>query len=424
AVAQNELDSEKLKVVDVRNMLRGEKGSTVSLTVKRNEEKELTFEVERDRVKVNNVPYYGMVNETIGYIALTGFTQDAGEEVEKALKALREENASLGGVVLDLRGNPGGRLDEAVNVSNVFLPFKEKIVETRGRIDGSQRTHYAQRQPVDTEIPLAVIVNKNSASASEIVAGAIQDLDRGIIIGQKSFGKGLVQNIRPLSYNTQLKVTTAKYFTPSGRCIQAINYHDKDKYGKYSRIPDSLRKTFFTRNGREVLDGGGISPDVPIDKVPLHQISNSLSRQNIIFNFVSKWASEKETIPSPRAFEVTEELYNEFIAFVRQSDFSFKTKADKQLARLQSTVEEEAYFAQITDEISLLEKKLENLKERDLIKYKKEISYLLEQEILLRYYYQAGSVEGYFLDTPEVQEAVSLLTDKNLVEKMLQTPNK
>lgn len=424
AVAQNELDSEKLKVVDVRNMLRGEKGSTVSLTVKRNEEKELTFEVERDRVKVNNVPYYGMVNETIGYIALTGFTQDAGEEVEKALKALREENASLGGVVLDLRGNPGGRLDEAVNVSNVFLPFKEKIVETRGRIDGSQRTHYAQRQPVDTEIPLAVIVNKNSASASEIVAGAIQDLDRGIIIGQKSFGKGLVQNIRPLSYNTQLKVTTAKYFTPSGRCIQAINYHDKDKYGKYSRIPDSLRKTFFTRNGREVLDGGGISPDVPIDKVPLHQISNSLSRQNIIFNFVSKWASEKETIPSPRAFEVTEELYNEFIAFVRQSDFSFKTKADKQLARLQSTVEEEAYFGQITDEISLLEKKLENLKERDLIKYKKEISYLLEQEILLRYYYQAGSVEGYFLDTPEVQEAVSLLTDKNLVEKMLQTPNK
>ncbi len=424
SVDGKEVNAESMKVVDVRNLLRGEKGSAVKVAVKRNEKEDLDFSLERDRVKVNNVPYYGMVDENIGYIALTGFTQDAGKEVEEALTKLREENATLSGVVLDLRGNPGGRLDEAVNVSNVFLPYKEKIVETRGRIDGSQRTHYAQRQPVDTKIPLAVIINKNSASASEIVAGSIQDLDRGIIIGQKSFGKGLVQNIRPLSYNTQLKVTTAKYYTPSGRCIQAINYHDKDKNGRYSRIPDSLRKTFFTRNGREVMDAGGISPDVAIEKEPLHEVSKALARQNVIFNFVTEWTANKETIANPRDFDVTDQIYNEFVAYVRDADFAFKTRADRQLDRLQSTIEEEAYFAQISNEISDLEKKLESLKDKDLMKHKDEISRLLKQEILLRYYHQSGSVEGYFLDTPEVDEAVALLTDKQMVEKMLKMPNK
>ncbi|MEM8897802.1 MAG: S41 family peptidase [Bacteroidota bacterium] len=424
SVDGKEVNAESMKVVDVRNLLRGEKGSAVKVAVKRNEKEDLDFSLERDRVKVNNVPYYGMVDENIGYIALTGFTQDAGKEVEDALTKLQEENAKLSGVVLDLRGNPGGRLDEAVNVANVFLPYKEKIVETRGRIDGSQRTHYAQRQPVDTKIPLAVVINKNSASASEIVAGSIQDLDRGIIIGQKSFGKGLVQNIRPLSYNTQLKVTTAKYYTPSGRCIQAINYHDKDKNGRFSRIPDSLRKTFFTRNGREVMDAGGISPDVAIDKDPLHEVSKALARQNVIFNFVTVWTADKETIANPREFKITDQIYNEFVAYVRDTDFSFKTKADRQLDRLQSTIEEEAYFAQISNEISDLEKKLESLKDKDLMKHKDEISRLLKQEILLRYYHQSGSVEGYFLDTPEVDEAVALLTNKQMVEKMLKMPNK
>ncbi|MCB0844758.1 MAG: S41 family peptidase, partial [Bacteroidetes bacterium] len=265
-IEDTKIGSDK-EVSDVRDLLRGEEGTPVKLTIQRlGEEEPMILSLERDQVKVDNVPYSGMVNDHIGYIALTGFTQDAGKEVKKALEKLKKEHSSLSGLILDLRGNPGGRLDEAINVANVFITQKEKIVETRGRQEESRRALYANRPATDDMTPLAVLVNSRSASASEIVAGSIQDLDRGIVVGNRSFGKGLVQNIRPLSYNSQLKVTTAKYYTPSGRCIQAINYADRNEDGSVARIPDSLKNSFTTRNGRTVYDGGGIEPDFDVKK--------------------------------------------------------------------------------------------------------------------------------------------------------------
>ncbi|MEO1588279.1 MAG: S41 family peptidase, partial [Bacteroidota bacterium] len=299
-IDQQAVDGDNMEVADLRKMLRGDKATHVKLLVNRKGSNNAqTFKILRDRIHVKNVPYFGMVNEEVGYIALSGFTKDASREVQYAIQVLKEATPDLSGLILDLRGNPGGRLDEAVKVANVFVPQKEIIVETRGRLEDSRRVHFAQRIPVDTKIPLAVLVNKRSASASEIVAGAIQDLDRGVIVGQQSFGKGLVQNIRPLSYNTQLKVTTAKYYTPSGRCIQALDYGQKDSKGRAIRVADSARRAFETSNGRTVYDGGGIAPDIPVELPVNYTIVQELQDQGLIFDFATQFVVSHTQIPSP-----------------------------------------------------------------------------------------------------------------------------
>ena len=416
----NETIGEEKEVSDVRNILRGEKGTDVTLTILRpGTEKPMEISLQRDRIKVDNVPYYGIIRANVGYISLTGFTQDAGQEVQEATKALRKENPELKGIILDLRGNPGGRLDEAVNVANVFVNQKEKIVETRGRMDGSRRIHYATRNAIDTETPLAILVNSRSASASEIVAGSIQDLDRGVIVGQRSFGKGLVQNIRPLSYNTQLKVTTAKYYTPSGRCIQAINYADKNEDGSVARIPDSLKNAFHTRSGRTVFDGGGIEPDITVNQEKMKLVTAELNRQSLIFDFATHFMQKNQTIPQSRDFKITDQIYRQFVDFVRKEKFDYETEAEKQMKKLITTVEDESYATQLDGSLKELDRKLDQLKDKDLLKHQEEISLLLKDEIVRRYYYKEGSIQASFDGDKDIEAAISILSDQKEYEKTL-----
>ena len=412
AINGRPVSGKEMEVVDVRDLLRGQAGTTLNLTVRQAGQGEPSVvSLTRARIKIDNVPYYGMVNDRIGFIKLMGFTQDAGREVEAAIHALREAYPDLAGLVLDLRDNPGGRLDESVRIANAFLPQKEVIVETRGRMDGSHRIHRASRQPVEAELPLAVLINRSSASASEIVAGAIQDLDRGLIVGQRSFGKGLVQNIRPLIYNTQVKVTTAKYYTPSGRCIQAINYAERAADGGVTRIPDSLKTSFRTRNGRLVFDGGGIEPDVVVSGANWPVVVTALQDQGLLFDFATRYTLDHPALGDPRTFRLPPGDYETFLAFVASRPFSYETQADRELQQLKVTITEEAYGELLQTELAELEAQLRREKERDLIKHQALIQRLLEREIARRYYYASGEIQADFDKDPELAEAVRLLDD-------------
>jgi len=412
---------EEMDMEDIRDLLRGEKSSEIDILVERPGKNEpQPISVMRDRIKVKNVPFSGMLNKKTGFITLGGFTKDASREVKHAYEALKRENPSMDGLVLDLRGNPGGRLDEAVRIVNLFVPQKEVVVETRGREENSRRVHYAQRIPLDTEIPLAILIDERSASASEIVAGALQDLDRAVIVGQRSFGKGLVQNIRPLSYHTQLKVTTAKYYTPSGRCIQALDYGEKDKNGDATRIPDSLRTSFNTRNGREVLDGGGVKPDIEISPSGKAAVIEGLLSNHLIFDFATRFAQENPSISQPRDFHVNSQIYQDFINFVESQPFSYKTASDKELDKLKEVIEKEAYTQQLEDELQMLVAKMEAVKSKDLRKHEEDIKWLLEKEILLRYYYQEGSLEAALDHDEEIEMAAKTLANKKHYFEILQ----
>ncbi len=413
----SEHDIEKL---DVRDLLRGQPKSIVKLKIRREGVSELLeFELERAEVKIKNVPFYGMADEKTGYISLTGFTRDATKEVREAFEKLKAENPGMKGVILDLRENPGGLLFEAVDISNLFVPQNEVIVETRGRIEGSVNIYRAKNAPIDTEIPIAVLVNRKSASASEIVSGVMQDLDRGIIIGQRSLGKGLVQTTRPLSYNTQLKITTAKYYTPSGRCIQAIDYANKNEDGSAGNIPDSLKREFKTKNGRSVFDGGGIEPDFKVEVPEPHSISKALVGQFLIFDFATNFRSQNETIASPRDFKITDAIYLQFKNFVKGRDFKFETKTEKELSELKEKLKEENYMDDLKAEIETIEKKIEKEKQNDIENFRAEIEPLLRSELLMRYYYKEGDIEGNLVSSPEILEAVRILNDQNLYQSSL-----
>lgn len=414
------ISGKEKNVSDVRSLLRGEKGTEVRLTILRGGKTEAqTLTLTRDRIRVSNVPYFGIVRNDIGYISLTGFTQDAGQEVEKATLELKKQNPDLRGIVLDLRGNPGGRLDESVNVANVFVDQGEKIVETRGRMDGSRRIHAARRLATDTEIPLAILVNHRSASASEIVSGSIQDLDRGVIIGQRSFGKGLVQNIRSLSYNTQLKVTTAKYYTPSGRCIQAINYGERDETGAVIRIADSLRNQFYTRNNRLVYDGGGVQPDIEVAIKKDHLLTQELDKQGLIFDYATLFTDTHPAIVEPAKFQITDLIYDEFIRYIRKRKFDYTTQAHDQLSELETIIEAEAVRSDFDQELAALKWRLDQQKELDLNKYRDQISRVLRQTIIKRYYYNQGAIIASLDDDPEVKAAIKVLTNPDQYRRVL-----
>lgn len=416
-------DVQNASVKEAKNLLLGEKGATVRLTVRRDgSEAPLVIEVVRGQLENadKNVPYFGMINEKIGYIQLTGFDHDAGEEVATAAKSLQEENPDLSGLILDLRGNPGGLLTEAVNVSNVFVPKDEKIVEMRGRTPESKNTFRTRRAPVDTKIPVAVLVNSMSASASEIVSGSIQDLDRGVVVGQRSYGKGLVQNVRPLSYNTQMKITIAKYYTPSGRCIQAIDYSNRNPDGSVGRIPADLITPFKTRNGRTVYDGGGVAPDIEVPKPEYQAVTEGLISQGLIFDFATHYTSLNESIEAPRKFVISEALYNDFVAFVKARGFGFETGTEKQMEQLSETMEKEQYSDALNQQYTQLMQKLEEQKGKDLIKHRAEITALLKKEIIGRYYFEEGVLEASFDDDPNILEAISVLNDTERYTRILQ----
>lgn len=388
----------------VNNILRGFPGTEVELTIRRpGKDKDFNLTLERSEVEVPNVPYYGILDNGIGYIALTTFTREAGKNVSNALRTLKSEHPELKGVVFDLRGNGGGLLTEAVNVSNVFIPRGEVVVTTKGKVKEWDRSFSTMGEPVDTDLPLAVLINKRSASASEIVSGVMQDYDRGVLIGQRSYGKGLVQNTRDIGYNSKLKLTTAKYYIPSGRCIQSVEYED----GEPVNIPDDQRTPFKTRNGRTVLDGGGVKPDMTIEKFTDAGIVKSLLDQHLIFDYVTVYCQGKDSIGPVEDFRFT--AFDNFVDFLNRQSFEYDSESEKLLKKLQETSEEEGY--ELDERIAALEEAIETSKQDALQENKEVIIDLIEKEIASRYYYQRGKIKMGLRNDKEIEDAVALLED-------------
>jgi carboxyl-terminal processing protease len=404
---------ESLDVDEVRTLLQGQPGTSMVLTIERiGEPAPLQKNLVREVVTIDNIPYFGMLDEHTGYIKLNGFTQQASREVRQAFNTLRNDH-DLQQIVVDLRGNGGGLLHEAVNITNLFVEKNKLVVSTQGRIADRNTTHLTLNDPIDLDIPLAILVDRQSASASEIVAGAIQDFDRGVVVGQRTFGKGLVQNVVPLSYNTQLKVTVAKYYIPSGRCIQAIDYAQRNEDGSVAMIPDSLKVAFKTLNGRTVYDGGGIEPDVFLDPASYGQVTIALINQFLIFDYANHFHRNNDSIAPAGSFTITDQIYQDFISFVNEKDFDYTTESERRLERLRQASMDEQYFSSIESEFDSLRNKLLHNKDEDLITYRDEISRLLKEEIATRYYHQKGRVLSSLSTDPEVKETLKLFAQKD-----------
>lgn len=422
-VSVDGVSMEGKKSDDVSKLLKGEPGTSLEIKIKRMQadgsEKEMDVTVKREEVKVKNVPYYGMVTDDIGYINLSNFTQQAGKEVQDAYKALKADNENLKGVVLDVRGNPGGLLNESVNIVNTFVKKGQLVVETKGKVEEWDREFKTLNEPLDLDIPLVVLTSRSSASASEIVSGAIQDLDRGVVIGQKTFGKGLVQTTRSLTYNTQLKVTTAKYYIPSGRCIQAIDYAERDEDGAVSKMPDSLKVAFQTLNGRVVYDGGGVDPDILVETDKLSDISISLLRKNLIFEYATYFKANNASIASSRDFELSDSQYNQFVTWLQDKDYDYITESEEMLDQFKEIAEEEEYFDAIATTYDELKDQISHDKKKDLTKQQSEIMELLQSEIVKRYYYKDGAIENRFASDKELIEAITVLNNPSKYNELL-----
>lgn len=404
---------------EVRNLLQGQPGTTVSILVEREgEQAPLLKQLERMVVTIDNIPYYGMVDDKTAYIKLTGFTQHAGREVRNALNRLKQSDNPQQ-VIIDLRGNGGGLLHEAVNITNLFVEKNQLVVSTKGRLADRNTTHRTLNDPMNLDIPLVVLVDRQSASASEIVAGAIQDLDRGVVLGERTFGKGLVQNVVPLSYNAQLKVTIAKYYIPSGRCIQAIDYAQRNEDGSVAMIPDSLKMPFTTRNGRIVYDGGGIEPDVAVERQPLAQVTIALLTQFQVFDFANDFFRRHPSIPPAEEFEITDGIYAEFIEFLDRRGFSYTTESERRLERLREAALHESYYESIRNDFTELQEQLLHNKAQDLHTFRPEIARFLKEEIATRFYFQKGRVLASLGSDPEVNEALRLFSDKSRFRTLL-----
>lgn len=394
-------------------VLQGFPNTDVLITVQRpGVEKPLDIRLVRGEVQRQNVPYSGMIGEDeIIYVALSTFTQNAGKNVSNALRDLRIAHPDAKGVVLDLRGNGGGLLLEAVNLSNVFIPKGELVVTTKGKVKEWDREFRTLSSVVEDEMPLVVLINKNSASASEIVSGVIQDYDRGVLLGQRSYGKGLVQNTKQIGYNSQLKMTTAKYYIPSGRCIQSVRYEN----GEPVHIPDSERAKFKTKNGRTVLDGGGVAPDVYIDRKADHPVIQALEKGHLIFDFVTDYYAGKKEVPGVDELKFTD--YDTFLKYLEERSFRFKTESEKLLDKLEKEVSEEGY--DLGNTTQQLAKQIKAEQSKILMEYKDVITDLIEKEVAGRYYYEEGRVRLGLRNDIEVEEAIKLLNDRKRYDKIL-----
>lgn len=404
---------------DVSTMLKGQAGTQLELMIVRpGEDKPVKINLEREEIKIPNVNYFSMLSNNIAYIKLTSFTENAGKEVQDAFVELKRKN-QIDGVILDLRGNGGGLLNEAVNICNLFIDKGQLIVSTKGKVQERNTTHRTLFSALDTKVPLAVLVDRGSASASEIVAGAIQDLDRGVVIGERTFGKGLVQNVIPLSYNAKLKITVAKYYIPSGRCIQAIDYTHRNEDGSVGKIPDSLITSFTTKNGRVVYDGGGIVPDIKVEPFEYSNITVSLVAKQLVFNYATQFALKHQHIDSANRFTITDAMYQDFVAYLADKDFDYVTRSEKMLDDLKKNLEKENYYSKLQLEFEALHKKMLHNKNEDLITHKKEISQFLKEEIVSRYYYQKGRIQASFGGDTELDSAIKILTDKVKYQNLL-----
>lgn len=411
---------ESMPVSSVSEKLKGAPGTKLKLSVERyGEEKPLDFTLIREKISIQNVPYYGMLDSQTGYIRISNFTTGAGQEVENAFRDLKN-NHDMKSLVLDLRANPGGLLLEAVRICNLFVDKGEMVVSTKGKLKQWVNEYTTTTEPVDKEIPLVVLINRGSASASEIVAGALQDLDRAVIVGQRTFGKGLVQTSRPLKYNAQLKVTTAKYYIPSGRCIQALDYSNRNEDGSVGKIPDSLITEYQTRNGRLVYDGGGIQPDFKVESEMFSVITMQLYAQNMFFDYATRFRFENDEIDDPETFSVSNDEYESFKSFVESQDFEFKTASEKAFDELVKNAKREKYYDLASANFSELEEKLSHNNLKDLETFQEEIRQILDEEIVNRYYYHAGRIVTQTRNDIQLDKAIEVLQKPGIVKEVLE----
>lgn len=411
------VDGQSLEGRDIEELgtfLRGAPNTKMTLSIRRPGQKELvSAEVTRNEIEIPNVPYHGMVDPAVGYINLTTFTHDASKNISNALRELKRDNPGMQGIIIDLRENGGGLLREAVNISNIFIPKDQEVVVTKGKVKDWDQSFKTTNNPMDEQIPLVVLINKRSASASEIVSGVIQDLDRGILVGQRSYGKGLVQNTKEIGYNSKVKLTTAKYYIPSGRCIQSVSYKD----GEPVDIADAMRTPFKTRNGRRVLDGGGVTPDVVMEDPKLAPFVQFLRDEFYIFRYVTEWSLKNKTIDSPSVFKFNQ--YDEFVKFILDKKINYVSESEKALETLKAALETDQYSKLTDADVKALEKKIKKNLQTELEKNRAAIITEIERDIITRNYHQKGKII-YSLDHDnEVAEAVNVIKDKDRYAKIL-----
>lgn len=400
----------------VSEKLRGQAGTEIELELER-DGKIIKKAFRREDIQLPNVPYFGMIDSVVGYIKLNEFTKEASKHVQEAFENLKRQNMQY--LIFDLRGNGGGLLQEAVNIVNLFVDKGQVVVSTKAKTVEKNSVFKTTKKAIDTKIPIVVLIDGTSASASEIVSGSLQDFDRAVIMGQCSFGKGLVQNILPLIYNSQIKVTVSKYYIPSGRCIQAIDYSHRDKDGNANKIPDSLRTAFKTKGGRTVYDGLGIEPDITIAPEYASNIAIALISKFLCFDYATKFVKENPNIASAKDFEITDEIYNDFIEFLKDKDYNYTTTSEKILDDLIASAKKEKLGENTLKEIELIKTQIAEDKKEDLIKYKEDIKEILLSEIVVRYYNQKGRIEALLKHDNEVKEATKLLYDQKQYNKTL-----
>lgn len=413
------IDASSKNTNDVSKLLKGQQGTKVKITIKRyGIDKVLEFELTRQQIKIDNIPYSGMVNDVVGYVHLTDFTENASGDVKDAVEKLKDKGMKY--LIFDLRDNPGGLLKEAIDISNLFVSKDKLIVSTKGKAIEWNKEYKSHNTPIDLDIPIVVLISGKSASASEIVSGTLQDYDRAVLIGQKSFGKGLVQTTRPLIHGTQVKITCAKYYIPSGRCIQAIDYSHKNEDGSAVKIADSLKKEFKTVNkGRKVFDGGGIEPDLKVERKEAPAIVVSLLQKGHIFDYATLYASKHPTIATAKNFKISETEYEEFTLWLEGKEYDYKNKVQKNLEELTENAKKEKYYEDIKLQLEQLHSKIDNNKTLDLKKFKDEVREALEREIVSRYYLQKGIVEASFDSDQEIMEAITVFKNPSLYNKIL-----
>ncbi|MFV0417602.1 MAG: S41 family peptidase [Dysgonomonas sp.] len=405
----------------VSNNLKGQPGTSLQVKVERpGEKKPLTVNIIREKITINSIPYYGLVNPTTGYINLNSFTDKCAEEVKKAFLDLKKQGITS--LVFDLRQNGGGILEEAVQIVNMFVPKGKVVLSTKGKLQQIDRTYRTTLEPIDTDIPIVVLVDRGSASASEIVAGSLQDMDRAVLLGERTFGKGLVQSTREVPYGGGIKVTTAKYYIPSGRCIQAIDYTHRNADGSVGRIPDSLTTVFKTEVGRLVRDGGGVTPDITFEEDKTPTMTYYLSNQYIIFDWVTDWATKHKTISTADNFSISNEDYDNFKTFVKSKDFQYDRMSEKSMSSLKEVMEFEGYMKYADTEFKALEAMLVPNIDRDLETFKDNIIQLINTEIIKRYHYTTGEYIYTLKNDKELAKAVEILNNQSLYKETLSVP--
>ena len=417
-IAINHVDITRKSKDDISQLMKGQKESEVVITVNRfGKNNPLNISVSREKITIENVPYYGLMDGNTGYIKLNEFTMNASGNVKKALLELKKQGAE--NFILDLRGNPGGLLIESVKLSNLFLPKGVPIVSTKGKVEENDTEYISRFNPIELNAPIVVLINSQSASASEIVAGVIQDYDRGVIVGHKSYGKGLVQTTRRLSYNAQLKVTTAKYYIPSGRCIQALDYSNRRPDGSVGNVPDSLISEFRTQNGRVVFDGGGVDPDIKIDQDAAPVITKQLTQKGFIFQYATEYFYSNSTIAPATDFHLSNAEYSHFVKWVQKEEFEYVTEVEKNLLNIKKSAKSEGNWKEIEKQYEELKHNISVQKSNDFITFKSQILRLLENEIVSRYYLQRGAIEAGFGEDLFVSKAVDILNDPSAYSKIL-----